>query len=96
MRRRADLNRGHGDHSNTAAHTVTHNGFSQDDVKRMFENAGVGAKFEYKVIGQGFVFSENEKNKRSLFFAKVGRFMEQSGICSPANIRQRCSYAGDL
>ncbi|KAI9056035.1 hypothetical protein LZ554_000967 [Drepanopeziza brunnea f. sp. 'monogermtubi'] len=62
---------GHGDHSHTAAHTVTHNGFSQDDVKRMFEDAGVGAKFEYKVIGHGFVFSENEKkNNRSLFFAK--------------------------
>ncbi len=46
-------------------------GFSQDDVKDMFEQAGVGAKFDYKVIGKGVMVStELQKMDRSVFFAK--------------------------
>ncbi len=58
-------------HAHKAAHTVTHMGFSQEDVKKIFEEAGVGSKFDYKVIGKGVVFSDGDKKvERSVFFAK--------------------------
>lgn len=68
--------RGHGHHGHhpeihKAAHTVTHMGFSKEDIKKMFEDAGVGADFDYKVIGKGIVFeAEGQKMERSVFFAK--------------------------
>ncbi|CAL3962259.1 unnamed protein product [Diplocarpon coronariae] len=62
---------GSGDHRPKAAHTVTHNGFSEVDVKKIFGDAGLGASFDYKVIGKGIVFSdEDKKMERSVFFAK--------------------------
>ncbi|OWP07029.1 hypothetical protein B2J93_7763 [Marssonina coronariae] len=62
---------GSGDHRPEAAHTVTHNGFSEVDVKKIFGDAGLGASFDYKVIGKGIVFSdEDKKMERSVFFAK--------------------------
>ncbi|KAH6710918.1 S-adenosyl-L-methionine-dependent methyltransferase [Leptodontidium sp. MPI-SDFR-AT-0119] len=60
-----------GEHGHKAAKTVTHMGFSQEEVKKMFEDAGVGAEFDYKVIGKGVVFEDGEKKlERSVFFAK--------------------------
>lgn len=57
-----------------AAHTVTHHGFSEPEVKGMFEAAGVGKAFDYVVVGTGIVFKskgeEKEEMKRSVFFAK--------------------------
>ncbi|PBP22372.1 ubiquitin carboxyl-terminal hydrolase 14 [Diplocarpon rosae] len=62
---------GSGDHSHKAAHTVTHNGFAEVDVQKIFAQAGVGANFDYKVIGKGIVFSDGDKKmERSVFFAK--------------------------
>jgi len=54
-----------------AAKTVTHMGFSEEDVKKMFENAGAGGNFEYSVVGKGIVFGhEGESMKRSVFMAR--------------------------
>ena len=63
--------RKHDEQSHKAAHTVTHMGFSQEDVKKIFEDAGVGLNFDYKVIGKGVVFEgTGEKMERGVFFAK--------------------------
>ncbi|EPE26500.1 S-adenosyl-L-methionine-dependent methyltransferase [Glarea lozoyensis ATCC 20868] len=63
-----------GEQTSNAAHTVTHNGFSQDDVKKMFEEAGAGKAFEYLEIGSGIVFHGVKEGggsmKRSVFFAR--------------------------
>lgn len=63
---------GHGDgHAPGASDTVIHFGFSEEDVRRNFEAAGVGDKFEYIVLGKGVVFShEGKEYKRSLFIAR--------------------------
>ncbi len=56
---------------NTATNTVTHMGFSKEDVKKMFEEAGVGLNFDYVEVGKGIVFGEgSEKMERSIFFAR--------------------------
>jgi SAM-dependent methyltransferase len=50
---------------------VTHMGFSEDDVKGLFEGAGVGRDFEYVVLGKGIVFTkEGASLKREVFMAK--------------------------
>lgn len=65
MRRKDD------EYGHKAAKTVTHMGFSQEEVQKMFEDAGVGKDFDYKVIGKGVVFEAGEKKmERSVFFAK--------------------------
>lgn len=47
-------------------------GFSEEDVKKMFEEAGVGGDFKYLQIGKGSItFGEGkEKMERSVFFAR--------------------------
>jgi SAM-dependent methyltransferase len=65
----------HGNHHhNPAAHTVMHMGFSEEDVKKMFVDAGAGGNFEYVVIGKGVVFTNAVENgddlKRSVFMAR--------------------------
>ena len=64
----------HGQHSHAAAHTVTHMGFSEDQVKKMFEDAGAGGSFDYTVVGKGIVFrgqkESGEDMKRSVFMAR--------------------------
>lgn len=59
---------------NDARETITHHGFSETDVKKMFENAGVGLDFKYQEIGDGVVFvnmkSEGDSMKRSVFMAR--------------------------
>ncbi|RFU35016.1 hypothetical protein B7463_g1331, partial [Scytalidium lignicola] len=56
-----------------ARHTVTHYGFSEDQVKKMFVDAGVGKGFEYQVVGEGVVFVRGEgvdEMKRTVFMAR--------------------------
>ena len=36
-----------------AAKTVTHMGFSEEEVKKIFENAGVEGDFKYLKVGKG-------------------------------------------
>jgi SAM-dependent methyltransferase len=51
---------------------VTHMGFSEDDVRTLFEKAGVGEDFEYVVIGKGVVFTKENGDamKREVFMAR--------------------------
>jgi len=54
-----------------ASHTITHLGFSEDDTRKMFEEAGVGGSFEYVTLGKGVVFTTNgDEMKRSVFMAR--------------------------
>ncbi|KAF8848660.1 methyltransferase-like protein [Acephala macrosclerotiorum] len=59
-------------HGYNAAKTVTHMGFSEEEVKTMFEEAGVGGDFKYLQVGKGKItFGEGqEKVERSVFFAR--------------------------
>ena len=58
-------------HGHDAAETVMHLGFSEEDVRRHFETAGVGGNFEYVVLGKGVVFTHDGKEQsRSLFMAR--------------------------
>ncbi len=63
----ADLFSGH-----NAAKTVTHMGFSEEEVKKIFEDAGVSGDFKYLQVGKGKItFGEGqEKVERSVFFAR--------------------------
>ncbi|KAH8811385.1 S-adenosyl-L-methionine-dependent methyltransferase [Xylogone sp. PMI_703] len=64
----------HGDMDvKSAVHTVTHHGFSEDEVKKMFIEAGAGDGFEYQVVGEGIVFVRGEGEKemrRTVFMAR--------------------------
>jgi SAM-dependent methyltransferase len=63
-----------GHHAHAAAHTVTHMGFSDEQVGKMFEDAGAGGDFDYTVVGKGIVFhgqkGSGEDMKRSVFMAR--------------------------
>ena len=51
--------------------TVAHFGFSENSVKKIFEDAGVGADFKFDVISQSVVFTFHERTMiRNVFFAK--------------------------
>lgn len=63
---------GHG-HEHPAKKTVVHMGFSEEEMKKVFEGAGVGGGFEFVVLGKGVVFEEKEKGtkmERSVFMAR--------------------------
>ena len=63
---------GHG-HEHPAQKTVMHMGFSEEEIKRMFEGAGVGGGFDFVLLGKGVVFEDREKGtkmERSVFMAR--------------------------
>jgi len=53
-------------HDHPGAKSVTHMGFSETDIKRMFENAGVGNGFEHVVVGKGIVFSDKSNEGKTM------------------------------
>ncbi|KAI9642047.1 hypothetical protein NHQ30_009918 [Ciborinia camelliae] len=59
-----------------AQETVTHHGFSEEEIKKIFVDAGVGADFGYMVLGKGIVFhgtgeeGERKDRKRAVFMAR--------------------------
>jgi SAM-dependent methyltransferase len=60
-------------HEHPAQKTVTHMGFSEEDIRRMFEGAGVGGEFDFVLLGKGVVFEDREKGtkmERSVFMAR--------------------------
>ena len=63
-----------GHHHNPAAHTVMHMGFKEEEVRKMFGDAGAGGGFEYVVVGKEIVFTDATENgedlKRSVFMAR--------------------------
>jgi SAM-dependent methyltransferase len=52
---------------------VTHMGFSEQEARTIFENAGVGKDFEYVVLGKGIVFSKEGREMRREVFIARGR-----------------------
>jgi SAM-dependent methyltransferase len=60
-------------HDHPAKKTVTHLGFSKEEVKKAFEGAGAGGDFAFEVLGKGVVFEDKEKEiklERSVFMAR--------------------------
>ncbi|KAF7870305.1 hypothetical protein EAF04_004051 [Stromatinia cepivora] len=59
-----------------AQETVTHHGFSQEEIQKIFEDAGVGIDFGYMVLGKGIVFhgtgveGQGKDMKRAVFMAR--------------------------
>lgn len=56
-----------------AAHTVTHHGFSESQMKGIFEAAGAGRGFAFQELGSGVVFthgSGKDGSKRRVFLAR--------------------------
>ncbi|KAG0651262.1 putative methyltransferase [Hyphodiscus hymeniophilus] len=67
---------GYGEDKNmesAAAHTVTHWGFAKEDIKKMYEEAGVGVDFDFVVLGKGVVFEKEGKSMRRTAFMAKGR-----------------------
>ncbi|KAF7898212.1 hypothetical protein EAF00_004658 [Botryotinia globosa] len=56
--------------------TVTHHGFSEEEIKKIFIDAGVGTDFGYMVLGKGIVFhgtgveGGRKDMKRAVFMAR--------------------------
>ncbi|TGO44571.1 hypothetical protein BOTNAR_0792g00010 [Botryotinia narcissicola] len=59
-----------------AKETVTHHGFSEEEIKKIFKDAGVGTDFGYMVLGKGIVFygtgveGGRKDMKRAVFMAR--------------------------
>jgi len=54
-----------------AAKTITHHGFSKENVQTMFEDAGVGEGFRHVILGKGIVFKADGKElRREVFMAR--------------------------
>jgi len=62
----------HSDHA--SAKTVAHLGFSEEETRKIFEEAGAGTGFEYVVAGKGIVFVSAKENgevmRRTVFIAR--------------------------
>ncbi|KAM3075269.1 hypothetical protein ACMFMG_007287 [Clarireedia jacksonii] len=60
--------------------TITHHGFAEEEMRSIFEEAGVGGGFGYRVLGKGIVFhgvhgdgkaeGERKEMKRGVFIAR--------------------------
>lgn len=65
---------GHGgEDKNDASKTVAHMGFQEEDIRKMFVDAGVGSGFEHVVLGKGVVFTSEGKGMRRTAFMARGR-----------------------
>jgi SAM-dependent methyltransferase len=54
-----------------ARQTITHMGFAEGDIKKMFEEAGVGVDFDFVVLEKEIVFeSEGQSMWRTAFMAR--------------------------
>ncbi|CAI7607573.1 unnamed protein product [Penicillium pancosmium] len=64
----------HGHNFGDAAHTVKTHGFSQEDMQKLFEGAGLGRGFKYEVIPEELVFNKGEKTHNvTVFIARAQR-----------------------
>ena len=65
---------GHGDDEqmgNSATQTIMHMGFAEEDIKNMFEEAGVGVDFSFVVLEKKIVIESKGKSVgRTAFMAK--------------------------
>ncbi|KAK3311488.1 S-adenosyl-L-methionine-dependent methyltransferase [Chaetomium strumarium] len=60
------------DPSHPASNTITHHGFSEEQVRRIFEEAGVGKDFAMGEVGAVFHFSKEDGSevRRKIFIAR--------------------------
>lgn len=59
-------------HEQQAADAIKHHGFSQEDVRAIFESAGAGTDFVFEVLGSGVVFqgAGGQSFQRTVFLAR--------------------------
>lgn len=56
-----------------ASHTITHHGFSEEHIKKIFEDAGAGTDFALETIGVAFnkaTEQRPEEVRRQVFIAR--------------------------
>lgn len=70
-----DHGHGHGreEDKKDASKTVAHMGFQEEEIRKMFVDAGVGNGFEHVVLGKGVVFTSEGKEMRRTAFMARGR-----------------------
>ena len=57
-----------------AAHTVQRHGFSQDEMRTLFDAAGLRVGFDYKVLPEPLVFfKDDQKVPKTVFIARARR-----------------------
>lgn len=65
---------GHNHEFGDAAHTVKTNGFSKEDMRRLFEGAGLSLGFDYQELPEPLVFDKDDKTfSKTAFVARVQR-----------------------
>jgi SAM-dependent methyltransferase len=69
---------GHHHHDDHHAHAITTTGFTKDGLRKLYEDAGVGADFEFDVLPETAVLGNDEgSQRRKLFIAKGRRAAKQ-------------------
>lgn len=65
---------GHGSEFGDAAHTVKTHGFSKEDMRKLFEGAGLTLGFDYQELPEPLVFNKEDKTfSKTAFVARVQR-----------------------
>lgn len=55
-----------------AAHTVKNHGFSKEDMQKLFQDAGLTAKFDYETLSEPLVFTKEGKTfEKTVFIARA-------------------------
>ncbi|KAJ5662459.1 uncharacterized protein N7477_010075 [Penicillium maclennaniae] len=55
-----------------AAHTVKTHGFSKDEMQKLFQDAGLSVKFDYKVLPEPLIFTKAGKTvEKTVFIARA-------------------------
>jgi SAM-dependent methyltransferase len=61
-------------HFNEATDTIKTHGFTLEDMRKLYEGAGLGMKFDFRVIDEPFIFEKDEKSfSKTLFIARGQR-----------------------
>jgi SAM-dependent methyltransferase len=66
------MRRFHNHHPDTAA-TVAKNGFSKDEMRKLYEDAGVNVQFSYIVLEKPFEFIKDGCSYKPVFFMARGK-----------------------
>lgn len=63
---------GHKHEYGNAAHTVKTNGFSREDMQKLFQGAGLSVGYDYQVLSEQLVFNMEDKTfSRTAFMARA-------------------------
>lgn len=65
----------HGEHKHEygdAAHTVKTNGFSKEDMQKLFQGAGLSVGYDYQILSEQLVFNKEDKTfSKTAFIARA-------------------------